>query len=465
MKLAVKFTLSMTCVLAAALSVGGSLLLWGTFQDSLDVAAAGNAASHRLSCYSLEADYLSLASRGETPTAEHFESYGASMVSYASGERQYLAIRMEDGTQAFSNFSEGFDYAEGLASGEMRYVHDGDGVLGVYMTTLDAGATLYTAYDVSDVFEARSRSLTRFYQMEAGLLAASAAAVWLLSRALTRRLETVSDISRQIAGGAYGVRTHVSGPDEIGALGESFDIMAEKVAEQVDELQLEVQRREDFLGAFSHELKTPMTAIIGYADTLRTVELEPEERSRAAGYIFREAKRVETLSRSLLALMGLGEQETALEPVPLAHVLRGVGVSLAPVLQGVELRFQNPGRIQVMADETLLHDLLYNLIHNAVKAQPKDNTVRVRLSRTADSVNVTVEDTGRGIPKESLHRVTEPFYMVDKSRARKAGGSGMGLALCRRIAECHGTELTFESEEGAGTRVTFSLRIAKEETP
>ena len=118
-----------------------------------------------------------------------------------------------------------------------------------------------------------------------------------------------------------------------------------------------------------------------------------------------------------------------------------------------------------MADETLLHDLLYNLIHNAVKAQPKDNTVRVRLSRTADSVNVTVEDTGRGIPKESLHRVTEPFYMVDKSRARKAGGSGMGLALCRRIAECHGTELTFESEEGAGTRVTFSLRIAKEETP
>ena len=104
----------------------------------------------------------------------------------------------------------------------MRYVHDGDGVLGVYMTTLDAGATLYTAYDVSDVFEARSRSLTRFYQMEAGLLAASAAAVWLLSRALTRRLETVSDISRQIAGGAYGVRTHVSGPDEIGALGERW---------------------------------------------------------------------------------------------------------------------------------------------------------------------------------------------------------------------------------------------------
>ena len=92
---------------------------------------------------------------------------------------------------------------------------------------------------------------------------------------------------------------------------------------------------------------------------------------------------METLSRSLLALMGLGEQETALEPVPLAHVLRGVGVSLAPVLQGVELRFQNPGHIQVLADETLLHDLLYNLIHNAVKAQPKDNTCLLYTSRSA----------------------------------------------------------------------------------
>lgn len=237
---------------------------------------------------------------------------------------------MEDGTQAFSNFSEGFDYAEGLASGEMRYVHDGDGVLGVYMTTLDAGATLYTAYDVSDVFEARSRSLTRFYQMEAGLLAASAAAVWLLSRALTRRLETVSDIS----GRSQAARTACERTSPARTrLARSVRVLTswrKRWPNRWTSCSSEVQRREDFLGAFSHELKTPMTAIIGYADTLRTVELEPEERSRAAGYIFREAKRVETLSRSLLALMGLGEQETALEPVPLARVLRGVGVSLAP---------------------------------------------------------------------------------------------------------------------------------------
>lgn len=462
MRLAAKFTLSMTCVLAAALSVGGSLLLWGTFRDSLEVAAAGNMASHRLSCYSLEADFLAYSSRGEEMTAARLASCGASMADYTAGERQYLAIWTAEGEEAFSSFGPGVDYAEGLSSGEMRYLRDEQGVLGVYMTTIDAGATLYTAYDVTEVFSARTRSLTRFFQLEAGLLAASAAAIWLLSRALTKRLETVSEISRQIAGGAYGVRTHVTGEDEIGTLGKNFDVMAEKVADQVDELQLEVQRREDFLGAFSHELKTPMTAIIGYADTLRSVELEPEQSLRAANYIFREAKRVETLSRSLLALMGLGEEEIKLSPVPLARVLRAVGVSLAPVAQGVELRFQNPGDLCVWAEETLVHDLLYNLIHNAIKAQPRDGEVRVRLARGDGSVTLSVEDHGCGIPAAALSRITEPFYMVDKSRARKAGGSGMGLALCRRIAERHGTDLVFESEEGVGTRVSFTLRTAEE---
>ena len=464
MKLAAKFTLSMTCVLAAALSVGGSLLLWGTFRDSLEVAAAGNMASHRLSCYSLEADFLAYSARGEEMTADRLASCGASMANYTAGVRQYLAICAVDGTEAFSNFGPGVDYAAGLSSGEMRYLRDDAGVLGVYMTTLDTGATLYTAYDVTDVFDARTRSMARFFQLEGGLLAASAAAVWLLSRALTKRLGAVTEISRQIAGGAYGVRTHVTGDDEIGTLGKNFDVMAETIAEQVDELQLEVRRREDFLSAFSHELKTPMTAIIGYADTLRSVELEPEQSLRASNYIFREAKRVETLSRALLALMGLGEEEIALAPVPLMRVLRAVGVSLAPVAQGVELRFQNPGDLCVMADEALLHDLLYNLIHNAVKAQPRDNEVRVRLARGDGCVTVAVEDHGCGIPKESLGRVTEPFYMVDKSRARKAGGSGMGLALCRRIAEHHGTDLTFESEQGVGTRVAFTLRTAGEGT-
>ena len=91
--------------------------------------------------------------------------------------------------------------------------------------------------------------------------------------------------------------------------------------------------------------------------------------------------------------------------------------------------------------------------------------MRVRLSRTADSVNVTVEDTGRGIPKESLHRVTEPFYMVDKSRARRQGGSGLGLALCQRIAAAHGSALRIESEPGRGTRVSVTLPVWKEDAP
>ena len=217
------------------------------------------------------------------------------------------------------------------------------------------------------------------------------------------------------------------------------------------------------MGAFSHELKTPMTAIIGYADTLRSMQVSPEQQRMAAGYIFSEAKRVESLSRKLLMLMGLTEQETELEPVALEQIFRAVYVALAPISGRVKLCFQKSPGVVVLADKDLLTDLVYNLMHNALKAEPKDQRIYALWCYDGTQVRVTVADKGRGIPADQLSRITEPFYMVDKSRARQQGGSGMGLALCSEIARLHGTKLSFESEEGKGTKVSFWLQMYKEE--
>ena len=238
--------------------------------------------------------------------------------------------------------------------------------------------------------------------------------------------------------------------------------MAAAVQKNVDALALSARQREEFMGAFTHELKTPMTAIIGYADTLRTLELDPEGRRRAAGYIFSEAKRVEALSGKLLALLGLAQKPAALAPVQMDRVLRQLSVSLAPVLGPVKLDLRGEKGLCALGDEDLLVDLLYNLVHNAQKAAPKDGMVHVLCTRAPGGVLLCVRDTGCGIPKEELCRVTEPFYMVDKSRARKAGGSGMGLALCQKIAALHGAQLCIESQVGVGTRVSFTLKPAKE---
>lgn len=223
-----------------------------------------------------------------------------------------------------------------------------------------------------------------------------------------------------------------------------------------------VREREDFMSAFTHELKTPMTAVIGYADTLRSMQCEPEQQQRAANYIFSEARRVEALSEKLLQLLGLREQAPALEPLELERVFARARAALGPSVAPVEPVFQPAPGVRVRGDADLLVDLLYNLVQNAARARPKDGRVSIGWHTAAEGqgVDVTVRDTGCGIPAAALARVTEPFYMVDKSRARAGGGSGMGLALCEKIAALHGGRLQIESVEGEGTAVTVRLPAA-----
>ena len=322
--------------------------------------------------------------------------------------------------------------------------------------------TLLTGHDVTSVFAARDRALLRFWEMELVVLVCAGAMIALLSRWLTKPLARLTQASESIAGGAYGERTGLSGGDEIGVLSRSFDAMAAAVQEKVDALELSVRQREDFMSAFTHELKTPMTAVIGYADTLRSMQCEPEQQQRAANYIFSEARRVEALSEKLLQLLGLREQAPALEPLELERVFARAREALGPSVAPVEPVFQPAPGVRVRGDADLLVDLLYNLVQNAARARPKDGRVSIGWHTAAEGqgVDVTVRDTGCGIPAAALARVTEPFYMVDKSRARAGGGSGMGLALCEKIAALHGGRLQIESVEGEGTAVTVRLPAA-----
>ena len=149
----------------------------------------------------------------------------------------------------------------------------------------------------------------------------------------------------------------------------------------------------------------------------------------------------------------MGEETITLQPTALA--------ALWPRLQaacpGVPLQLPACDAA-VQADADLLLDLLCNLVGNAVKASEPGQPVEVRAADNGDTVTLTVADHGCGIPQSEISRVTEPFYMVDKSRARKQGGSGLGLALCKRIAEVHGSDLHIESTPGEGTRVSVILR-------
>ncbi len=227
------------------------------------------------------------------------------------------------------------------------------------------------------------------------------------------------------------------------------------MAHHTTALQQLNDRQTRFVADLTHELKTPLTGIIGYADLLRSNELSPENQRRAADAIYHESTRLESLSQQLLSLQNLRRDPLALAAVPVAAVFEDVARSLpdCPVV----LKKTCPPDAAVRADRVLLADLLRNLVLNAAHASQPGSTVELQCLPAGDCWRLEVADTGCGIPPEALPHLTEPFYRVDKARARANGGSGVGLALCADIAAAFGAKLEFTSTVGQGTTVALTL--------
>ena len=466
MRFSQKLVCSMLLVVVAFFALGGSALLHGDFLDRLAASAQQEQAQHGMACQVVENEMLALLRQGDGLEDAALAAIPAKLTAPPDQAHALLRAGNNGDTLLYSSFPavDGLDAAEpgSLADtmpgpNESVITRAAGRVWRIYGSDLLSGVRLYTAFDLTEVFDARSRSLQRFLLLECAVLAGAALVTALLTRRLTRPLALLSRASRRIADGDYGLRTGIHTRDEIGELSENFDQMAAAVQEKVAALELSVRQREDFMGAFAHELKTPMTGILGYADLLRTMQPDPAEQREAAGAIFHEAKRLGALSEKLLQLLHLDEEPLRLAPVNLAEAAAEAARSARPALERAGARVRlDVQDAWVDGDGDLLADLALNLLTNAAKAGP-GGEISLTVRQDGAQASLTVQDHGCGIPADQLARVTEPFYMVDKSRARRQGGSGLGLTLCQRIAEAHGGAMQFESEEGAGTTVTLRL--------
>lgn len=212
------------------------------------------------------------------------------------------------------------------------------------------------------------------------------------------------------------------------------------------------------MGAFAHELKTPMTSIIGFADLLRQDSLDENTRMMAADYIYSEGHRLERLSFKLLDLLLLKKDNVVMKRVWIGNYLGEVERALAPSLKkkGIQLVCRGEQK-RAALEPDLVKSLLYNLIDNASKAMDSGGVVAVRGTALPGGCRFQVVDNGRGMEEAELTRITEAFYRVDKARSRSQGGAGLGLALCKQIVELHEGTIRFESKPGKGTRVTVEL--------
>ncbi|HOG02196.1 MAG TPA: HAMP domain-containing sensor histidine kinase [Clostridia bacterium] len=321
---------------------------------------------------------------------------------------------------------------------------------------IDIGGETYDlslARDISDATGGVRALALRCLAASLVVTALAATLMWLLVFRSLKPIRTLQESANLLSRGQYENRIAVEGRDELAALARDFNSMADAVEENVGALRETAARRQAFINGLSHEMKTPVTAIMLSAETLLNRRLSPEESNRALARIYNQSKWLESLSQKLMALV-LVQGEIEMRPESVADLLGAVKETVSGVFEenGIELIVRCGGGDLCM-DFDLMRAALANLADNARKASRSGQTVE--LCARGNIIEVT--DHGRGIPREEIARVTEPFYMVDRSRSKKRGGAGLGLALVRQIAEAHGARLEIESvlDEGTTVRLAF----------
>ena len=224
----------------------------------------------------------------------------------------------------------------------------------------------------------------------------------------------------------------VTGDDEIADVMNDFNSMSIHLSQTLEELNETIEKQKIFIGDFSHELKTPLTSIIGYGDLIRSKKLSEEELILYSNAIVEEGKRLEKISMKLMDLTVLKQETCTLSPIPTTLFFDQIQQGIKPLLDQHSITLTmdiTPSTIYI--DTDLIKTVLYNLIDNSRKAIGNNGHIEIRGFIEDKNYHITLADNGCGIPKEEVDKLTQAFYMVDKSRSRKNGGAGLGLSVMK----------------------------------
>lgn len=381
------------------------------------------------------------------PYSDYYKTQGVYLSVYQNGEEQ------------FSSFPGNFDYAgykDKISPNTARTVTIGGRLYCIIFSVPDS-----QYHDLQIVYIKDVQSLTDFRQQitRSTILICTAVSVILsgillfLLVGLTRPFRKLNAAAAEISNGNYDRRVDIHSRDEIGEFAASFNVMADSVETKITEMTAVNEMKEAFINNLSHEMRTPITAILGYAELLSIGNCSEEEKTAAIDYIIAQGGRMRSMSEKLMNLADLSGNPAAKQLVQWETVLSSASLTCAPLQRekGIRLVTQIDAPF-VMGDTALLESLVQNLLENAMKALQTGGFVKLR-TYLESGVVLEIADDGKGMDEKEIANITEPFYRVDKSRSRAEGGVGLGLSICMRICEAHGAVMRFQSEPGKGTTV------------
>ncbi|MBQ7860481.1 MAG: HAMP domain-containing histidine kinase [Faecalibacterium sp.] len=314
---------------------------------------------------------------------------------------------------------------------------------------------LFVCTDSAGFSEFLGNMLSNFMLSASLMLLCASILSMLLTQRLTGPLHNISEAAKRFGGGDFSVRVEADGDDEVAQLAHNFNTMAANL-EAID------SSRAQFMGNIAHELRTPMTTIKGFIDGMLDGTIPPELQNHYLQIVSQETGRLARLVQNMLDISKLesGEYRVNARLYNIWDTLTGAALSAEQRITeaGIEVEgLEDAGNTLVYADPDLIHQVVYNLLDNAIKFTPSGGVIRLSAVALGPEVEVSVWNSGQGIAPENLPFVFERFYKEDKSRGLNARGSGLGLHICKVLVRLAGGQIRVESQHGEWCRFVFTL--------
>lgn len=278
-------------------------------------------------------------------------------------------------------------------------------------------------------------------------------ASYLFSKYLTKDIKKLQYLSNEVIDGNYLARSSVDSNDEIGDLAKSFDVMTETIHKSIESLNKEVEKSNKLFQCLTHEIKTPLTSIIGYADLLRKNEYDDELYNMGLLNIYNEGKRLSKLSSKLIQVVEFNKKALELETVNVIEILNKCILVQTCKAKNKNIEFLTDYfDFHLSVDTGIINNVILNIIDNAIEASSEFATIKV-MTYEADTKVIAIEDEGKGISEDEISNIFTPFYKVDKSRSLSKNNLGLGLSIARDIMSLHGGKIEISSSLGKGTIV------------
>lgn len=337
-----------------------------------------------------------------------------------------------------------------------------DGIL-YTSTKIDHKYNVILAQDMSQIYEIRNEQISFFIKVSIAFSFIVAFVLYIITFLLTKKLKTLDKTVREISDGNYAARVKKIGTDEVGSLALSFNKMAESIEETINEINKVSENRQNFINNITHEIRTPLTSIIGYSSLIKSGRIDEKEKIiEYNNKIYEEGNYLNLMVQRLVDIVLLDNKEINLEEINVSKILNEIIENIEVGYVDIKFYKQIADNITFLCDKILLHSLVTNVVKNAIMAYDENDKkiVSIILEQTNEkNVLLKITDTGRGMTEEQLSKITDQFYTLNQDRNREISGMGLGLPLCVKICDVLNGSMKIESKKGQGTTVKINFRL------